>query len=555
MTTLIGLSGSLRQASFNSALLRAAAELMPAGIELRIASIRGIPLYDGDLEAAEGIPPAVQTLKDGIAAADGLLFVTPEYNNSIPGVMKNAVDWLSRPAADIRRVFGGKPIGLMGASPGGFGTILSQNAWLPVFRTLGARLWSEGRLLVPRAQAVFAADGSLADPKVRASLPPSFRASSNSLAAAPARRGEPPGPACLARSLHLRPFIVRILLVSDLHYTLPQLDWVVRSAPRFDLVVLAGDQLDISSTVSLDAQSVVILRYLALLQAAGQVVIGSGNHDLTGPDAQGEQSALWLAEARAAGVPTDGDSLTIGDTLVTICPWWDGPAGRAAVDAAARGRRRARPRALGLGLPLAAARLADLLDRQAPLRRRRPRRLDRDARAGPRPHRPRPRVAVQARRLVGRPDRRRPGCSTPAGRSARCRATSTSISTPGTASWRSMMGTESLSLAAERAPAADRLLTRALASVLGLGVARRARPRARDLAVGETGEHVGDHRQAGRVAVLLLQVDQVGGDEVQPLGQADGDEPRDLRVARRAAPCRRRRGAGRSARSPRRSRR
>jgi len=170
MTTLIGLSGSLRQASFNSALLRAAVELMPAGVELRIGSIRGIPLYDGDLEAAEGVPAPVQSLKDSIAAADGLLFVTPEYNNSMPGVTKNAVDWLSRPAADIPRVFGGKPIGLMGASPGGFGTILSQNAWLPVFRTLGARLWSEGRLMVPRAQSAFAADGTLSDPKIRASL-------------------------------------------------------------------------------------------------------------------------------------------------------------------------------------------------------------------------------------------------------------------------------------------------------------------------------------------------------------------------------------------------
>jgi len=170
MPTLIGLSGSLRQASFNSALLRAAVELMPAGVELRLASIRGIPLYDGDLEAAEGIPAVVQALKNDIAAADGLLFVTPEYNNSLPGVAKNAVDWLSRPAADIPRVFGGKPIGLMGASPGGFGTILSQNAWLPVFRTLGARLWTEGRLMVPRAQTAFAADGTLSDPKIRASL-------------------------------------------------------------------------------------------------------------------------------------------------------------------------------------------------------------------------------------------------------------------------------------------------------------------------------------------------------------------------------------------------
>lgn len=126
---------------------------------------------------------------------------------------------------------------------------------------------------------------------------------------------------------------MRLLLVSDLHYSLPQLDWVADVAPSFDLVVLAGDHLDISSAVSLDAQTIVILRYLSLLKSIGPVAVSSGNHDLTGPDAQGEQAALWLTEARAAGVPTDGDSLLIGDTLVTICPWWDGPAGRAAVDA------------------------------------------------------------------------------------------------------------------------------------------------------------------------------------------------------------------------------
>lgn len=126
---------------------------------------------------------------------------------------------------------------------------------------------------------------------------------------------------------------MRILLVSDLHYSLRQLDWVVQAAPSFELVVMAGDHLDISSSVSLDAQSVVLLQYFALLRAAGDVVVSSGNHDLTGPDAQGEQTALWLAEARAGGVPTDGDSLLLDDTLVTICPWWDGPLGREAVAA------------------------------------------------------------------------------------------------------------------------------------------------------------------------------------------------------------------------------
>ena len=121
---------------------------------------------------------------------------------------------------------------------------------------------------------------------------------------------------------------MRILLVSDLHYTLPQLDWVVGVAPSFDLVALAGDHLDISSPVSLDAQTVVILKYLSLIKGSTDVAVSSGNHDLTGPDAEGEQAALWLEEARAAGVPTDGDSLQLADTLVTICPWWDGPIGR-----------------------------------------------------------------------------------------------------------------------------------------------------------------------------------------------------------------------------------
>ena len=170
MTHLIGLSGSLRQGSFNSALLRAAVALMPQGSDLTIGSIRDIPLYDGDRETADGIPDAVTALKDAVAAADGLLLVTPEYNNSMPGVTKNAVDWLSRPASDIKRVFGGKPVAVMGASPGAFGTILSQNAWLPVFRTLGTQWWSEGRLLVSRAQTAFDADGKLIDPKVRETL-------------------------------------------------------------------------------------------------------------------------------------------------------------------------------------------------------------------------------------------------------------------------------------------------------------------------------------------------------------------------------------------------
>jgi chromate reductase, NAD(P)H dehydrogenase (quinone) len=167
---LIGISGSLRQGSFNTSLLRTAAALMPDGARLQIETIADIPLYSGDLEKTEGIPEAVAALKDAIAAADGLLLVTPEYNNSLPGVLKNAIDWLTRPPSDIARVFQRRPVALMGASPGGSGTILSQNAWLPVFRTLKADFWSGGRLQVSRAGDVFDADGEIVDEKIRERL-------------------------------------------------------------------------------------------------------------------------------------------------------------------------------------------------------------------------------------------------------------------------------------------------------------------------------------------------------------------------------------------------
>ncbi len=169
MTKVLGISGSLRRGSYNSALLRAATRLMPDDATLEIASIRGIPLYDGDVEA-QGIPATVSQLKEAIIAADGVLLVTPEYNNSIPGVFKNAIDWLSRPASDIGRVFGGRGFAIIGASPGGFGTILSQNAWLPVLRTLGTQAWFGARLMVSRAGGVFDEGGNLKDATVEERL-------------------------------------------------------------------------------------------------------------------------------------------------------------------------------------------------------------------------------------------------------------------------------------------------------------------------------------------------------------------------------------------------
>lgn len=167
---LIGLSGSLRKGSFNSALLRAAAAALPEGVQLTIASIAGIPLYDGDIESNEGIPASVEALKQAIIKADGLILASPEYNNSLPGVFKNAIDWLSRPPAAVSPVFGGKPVALMGASPSQFGTALGQAAWLPVLRTLGARPWFGGRLTVAKADKVFDPDGGLSDAAIKDQL-------------------------------------------------------------------------------------------------------------------------------------------------------------------------------------------------------------------------------------------------------------------------------------------------------------------------------------------------------------------------------------------------
>lgn len=170
MTRILGISGSLRVGSFNTALLRAAEKSAGDGIAFETATLHGIPLYDGDIEAANGVPEAAAALKERIVASDGVLLVTPEYNNGVPGVFKNGIDWLSRPASEIPQLFGGKPFALIGASPGGFGTILSQNHWLPVLKTLGVDLWAGSRLYVSRAGQAFDANGTLVDDKVRAQL-------------------------------------------------------------------------------------------------------------------------------------------------------------------------------------------------------------------------------------------------------------------------------------------------------------------------------------------------------------------------------------------------
>lgn len=170
MIHIIGLSGSLRKHSYDSGLLRASREAVPEGCSLTIGSIEGIPLYNADVEEAEGVPMVVEELKNLIASADGLLMVTPENNNSMPGVFKNALDWLTRPPKDRSRIFGGLPVGLMGATPGSFGTAFSQYAWLPVLRVLGTQVWSGRLMWVSGAMGKFDEEGHLTDDGVKGQL-------------------------------------------------------------------------------------------------------------------------------------------------------------------------------------------------------------------------------------------------------------------------------------------------------------------------------------------------------------------------------------------------
>ena len=125
---------------------------------------------------------------------------------------------------------------------------------------------------------------------------------------------------------------MRVLLVSDLHYTLKQLDWVMSVADDYDLVVIAGDCLDISSMVEPDAQIAVVLEYLSRIAAKSTTVVCSGNHDLNARNELGERAASWLQSAREAGVTVDGMHRTLDGVAVTVCPWWDGPLTRELVD-------------------------------------------------------------------------------------------------------------------------------------------------------------------------------------------------------------------------------
>jgi len=161
---ILGIAGSLRRASYNRGLLRAAQQIMLDGVEIGAFDLLPIPLYNADVEA-EGDPPPVQELKARIRSADALLIAAPEYNYSIPGVLKNAIDWASRPPQDspLRH----KPVALMGASPGGFGTVRSQLALRQTFLFTKSDVLLEPELYVSAASSKFDADGNLTDDRTR----------------------------------------------------------------------------------------------------------------------------------------------------------------------------------------------------------------------------------------------------------------------------------------------------------------------------------------------------------------------------------------------------
>jgi chromate reductase len=168
MTALrfLGISGSLRAASFNTAALRAAGELAPEGVTVELAGIGDIPLYDDDARAA-GMPPAVVALQAAIAAADAVIIATPEYNYSIPGGLKNAIDWISRTDP---QPFRNKPVGIIGASPGAIGTARAQYDLRKVFVFLDAHVLNRPEIMIGAAHTRFDATGRLTDEATRAFL-------------------------------------------------------------------------------------------------------------------------------------------------------------------------------------------------------------------------------------------------------------------------------------------------------------------------------------------------------------------------------------------------
>jgi len=161
MKKIIAITGSLRKKSFNKMLAHAMKEGAPSSASVEVVGLEGIPLFNQDVEEA-GIPDAVTSFKEKIDKAEGIVFVSPEYNHSVSGVMKNAIDWASR-STDDKEVFPGKAVALAGATPGGTATICAQMAWLPVIEVLGTRPFTQKQLRVGGAGDKFNDEGVLTD--------------------------------------------------------------------------------------------------------------------------------------------------------------------------------------------------------------------------------------------------------------------------------------------------------------------------------------------------------------------------------------------------------
>ena len=198
---------------------------------------------------------------------------------------------------------------------------------------------------------------------------------------------------------------MRLLAVADLHYSLPQFDWVLEVAPDFDVVVLAGDLLELSSIVDRRAQAVVIRKYFERLRAVTRLVICSGNHDLDSPQESGEKVAKWLAASPDDGIITDGESLQLDGILITVCPWWDGPITRAGI-AAQLGEAAKTERKLWIWIHHAPPdKSPTSWGGDALFRRHRACAMDRRVQARHRALGPRASVALRQGRLMGRPHR------------------------------------------------------------------------------------------------------------------------------------------------------
>lgn len=167
--TILGMAGSLRQKSYNRALLRAAQQIAPPHVHIRVFELGELPLFNEDLEQGDG-PAVVQSLKTAIAEADALLIASPENNYSIPAVLKNAIDWASRSKDDEPSVLVHKPVAIMGASLGRFGTVRAQLGLRQVLHITESYVLPFPELFIPRAFEHFDADGNLTNAQTRAAI-------------------------------------------------------------------------------------------------------------------------------------------------------------------------------------------------------------------------------------------------------------------------------------------------------------------------------------------------------------------------------------------------